>query len=307
MANFDIKFFPLSEPVDWSKIVVEKPVTSSFTKESSTISNCTSTVYYIEDGKKYKVLMEMAPQEILGVFQSHVMSRAKVEENLNGYQITYTIGTTTLEEIETKKRLDGIINASAEAMIKFCKEENDNEAAHDKEQTNKPESERTEYSSSLPASTRSQYTQAAKRKRSAQAVKSIYEFAKVKDEKSGQKVVDIRKPKVAYLKLMTKGQGDKLEVNTDIYSSNDELIDVKEITWTLGAGNTKRGIVHPVLLWDRVYFGQHGNTACGASNKIFIAEMNYDKYESHSAKIPRCLSRTVTKDLSLGSGSEEEL
>ena len=295
MSKVETRFFSLTETIDWSKILIEKPTTSSFTKEGSTISTCTSLVYYVEKGKKYKVLFEIAPQEILGIFENFVMSKPKIQENLNGYQITYplnsfhTIECPEKEEVETKNRFDFLHKASVDAIIKFCEEENAKENSHDADQLQKPENVRTEYTSSLPGPTRSQYTQAANRKRPALAVKALYELAKVKDEKSGQKITDPSKSKVAYLKLMTKGLGDKLEVNTDIYGPNNKLMPATAFVWNTGDGKTKKGLAHPVILWDRIYFGQHGNTPCGASNKIFVAEMNYTPSEGSSIRIPRCL------------------
>lgn len=295
MSKVETKFFPLSESIDWSKIVVEKPITSTFTKEGATISNCTSKVYYVDEGKKYKVLIEIAPQEVLGIFESHIMSKPKTLNFLNGYQLTYplnsfhTIEAPSEEELKTKVILDFIHKTSVIAVDKFCKEENDNEMKHDATQSQKPEKNRIDYISSLPESTRSQYTQASKRKKINTVVKSLYESTKMKDENSGQKVADPSKSKIAYLKFMTSGTGHKMITNTDIYGPNDKCMPIKSFVWINGDGYTKKGIAHPVLLWDRIYFGAHGNSPCGASNKVLIAEMNYTPSEVSTIKIPRCL------------------
>ena len=111
------------------------------------------------------------------------------------------------------------------------------------------------------------------------AVKPLYDYSTTINQKTGEKYKDYINPMRAYIKLLTKGKGKNIRCETNIF----------------GPGNKKRspfkymgihGSCHPVLHWDGIFWGSHGQASYGASIRLRVTEMNFS---------PRLMERSVPR------------
>ena len=86
-------FGPIDSIFDWGKVVVEEPVTHTFTKGGSTIEVSTSKVYVLGDnGEKLQIYFEVAELNIFGINGIWPIGTTEYEQsrkNIEGFQICY--------------------------------------------------------------------------------------------------------------------------------------------------------------------------------------------------------------------------
>ena len=256
MSTTEDLFIALNdETFDWDSIVVDDPVTNSSKKGN--FDWVTSKVYVPgPNGEKQRLFIELAKQTFWGVNPIYPFELSEDEKNsstIDGYQIAYPLTSLetkdepTNDELATKEIFDKIRNITWKAMERFCKDEED---------------------CKVPESTYNSYLGAKKKKNKALAVKPLYEYPLTFDTKTKKKIKDHTKPQRSYIKLVTRGKGDKMKCNTSIYGPDDKIIPASECISTFGKGQ-------PLILWNDIFWGSHGKNGYGASARVKLTEMNF--------------------------------
>ena len=96
----------------------------------------------------------------------------------------------------------------------------------------------------------------------------MYDYRTTKNEKIGEKYKDYSKPMRAYIKLLTKGKGKDIKCETNISGLGDRKRSPFKYTGIHGA-------CHPVVHWDGIFLGHHGQASYGASFSLKATEMNF--------------------------------
>ena len=242
---------------DWESIVVEEPVTHSYTpKGGNTFESTTSKVYFPgPNGEKRPIYIELATQNFWGISPSYPYGTRKEHQNsdtIDGFQIAYpltsfyTVENPTEDEMATKSYLDEMWDITCEAMQSFCSEKKEKRK--------------------VPAPTYSSFGTAKSEEDWSYAVKPLYDYPKTIN-KLGQKVTDTSKPLKMYIKLLTKGKGKNLKCLSKIYGPENEQVSPHDVNM--------RGEGHPVIRWDGIYWGSHGKNSYGVSLRLFLTEMNF--------------------------------
>lgn len=262
-TNEDV-FVSLETDFDWSKVVVEEPISHSFTKGKRTIEWTTSDVYVPgPNGVKLPIYVELAQQKIWGVggfWGIGVKPEDRNINNIEGFQIAYpltsltTVDNPTKSEKATKHALDQMWNLTVAAMKRFC--------------SVKDKSKRK-----VPAPTYSAYATAKTGKDWTYAVKPVYDYSSCKDPLTNEKFVDKSKSQRMYIKFTTKGRGSAIRCETKIHGPGDKPI--SPFKYLSSSGNTVRGIGQPVVRWEGICWGSHGQTSYGASVRLRVSEMNF--------------------------------
>jgi hypothetical protein len=277
--------------INWKNIVIEKPVTNSFTKKgtTTTIEWTTSDVHYKgSNDQKLPIFFELPPQIVWGVNGTWPLgteTENQTLENIEGYQICYPLTTLatmknpTPEEAAVEKFFDSAWNKGITAMGEFTDAD------------------------LLDGPAGSAYTTAEKKKNMAYAMKPVYEYPSTKDEKTGKKNIDTSKPKRIYIKLVTKAKGIKMQCLTKIYGPGDKL--VSPIKYMSTPGNAVQGVCHPVVHWEGIFWGAHGKNTYGGSLKFRVVEMNFTPKSSAGLSHRRMLSPNADVEEVNGSGSSE--
>ena len=265
--------------VNWKNIVIEKPVTNSFTKKgtTTTIEWTTSDVHFKgSNDQKLSIFFELPPQIVWGINGTWPLgteTENQTLENIEGYQICYPLTTLatmknpTPDESAAEKFFDSAWNKAIGAMGEFTE------------------------SDLLDGPAGSAYTTAEKKKNMAYAMKPVYEYPSIKDEKSGKRNIDMTKPKRIYIKLVTKAKGTKMQCLTKIYGPCDKL--VSPIKYMSSPGNAVQGVCHPVVHWEGIFWGAHGKNTYGGSLKFRVVEMNFTPKSSTGLSHRRMLSPNV--------------
>ena len=280
---------------DWSAVVVEEPVTHSFTKGETTIEWTTSEVYLPgPNGEKLSIYFEMAPQNFWGISGNWPFGTAQEDRTLDtidGFQICYpltslsTVDNPTEAEKTTKHFLDQTWNITVDAMKRFC-------SVKDKKKRK------------VPAPTYSAYATTRGDKDWAYAVKPVYDYSYSMDQKTNKKFVDKSKPQKTYIKFVTKGKGSNIRCDTKVFGPGDKLVSPYKYM-------SVRGNAHPVIHWDGIFWGSHGQKASyGASVRLRVSEMNFTPTVDSSVPRRRMLAintAPVEMDVSNGEGEDTSL
>lgn len=285
-------FVPLTEAAkfNWKRVVVEDPVTHSFTKKgtTTTIEWTTSNVYYKGDKEeKLPIFFQFATQKTWGfngIWNLNCPIEEQTLENIEGYQICYpltsteTVNKPTNEEVLTKMILDKTWEITVDAMKRFCQEEI--EVIENGEKIKR---------SKLCGPAENSFSTAEKKKNMALAMKPNYEYANTVDKKTNNKFVDKTKPQRTYIKLLCKGKGHDLKCETKVYGPGDRLVSpAKYMSTNLGY---VQGETEPVIQWDSVFWGSHGTKKpYGGSNRFRVSEMNFTPQNGSSISRRRMLS-----------------
>jgi len=276
---------------NWKNIIIEKPVTNSFTKKgtTTTIEWTTSEVYSKgPNGQKLAIFFELPPQIVWGINGTWPLGTETENQTLDtieGFQICYplttlsTMNSPTPDEAAVEKFFDAAWNKGIESMGEFTNAD------------------------LLDGPAGSAYTTAEKKKNMAYAMKPVYEYPSTKDEKTGKKTVDKTKPKRTYIKLVTKGKGAKMQCLTKIYGPGDKL--VSPIKFMSTPGNAVQGICHPVVHWEGFFWGAHGKNTYGGSLKFRVVEMNFTPKSSSGLSHRRMLAPNSAIEEDNEGGSSE--
>ena len=265
-------FIALDSDFDWNTIVVTEPKSKSFNKGQSKPQNqWVSSDVYVKgpNGEKRPIFIELTKQffsGISGVWPFGTDKDSRRLETLEGFQISYpmtsidTMDCPTTEEIKTRKALDNVVKITLNALKKFC---------------NKPRSER-----SVPPATFNAYITAKSENDWSFAVKPIYDYTNTTDQQTGEKKKDTSRPQRAYLKFITWGKGGNILSTTCVYGPDDQVVNPLEYMWQ--PDKYVSGFGHPVVRWDGIFWGSHGQTGYGASARLHVTEMNFTPSEFNS-------------------------
>ena len=159
-----------------------------------------------------------------------------------------TMNSPTTEEMKTREALDKVWEITLDSLKKFCK---------------KSKSERI-----VPAPTYNAYATARSENDWSYAVKPIYDYPNITNQVTGEKRKDEYSPERAYLKFITWGKGKGIKSKTSVYGPGDKIVNPLEYMWQ--PDNYVSGIGHPVVLWDGIFWGSHGQTSYGASARLRV-------------------------------------
>jgi hypothetical protein len=304
-------FVPLSEfsKFDWKRVVIEDPVTNAFTKKGTTtpIKWTTSKVHYKgQNGEKLPIFFQFVKQKswgLNGCWPINLEEDQQTSENMEGFQTCYnltsleTVNNPTKDEQSVKMIHDKAWELTVAAMKRFCNEEI--QVVEKGETITKNKLEGPAYSA---------YWSAERKKNMKLAVKPTYDFANSEDKTTKVKFLDKSKPLRSYIKLSTKGKGDKMVCNTKIYGPGDKL--VSPMKYMTSKGHFVQGEIEPVVQWDSVFWGSHGTEKpYGGSVKFIISEMNFTPQNDSTISRRRMLSpnkaSAETEDTD-GNGSDDD-
>ena len=266
---------------DWSKIVIKDPVQHQSKDGQHKWTTSEPRWIGVIDGVKYElpIYFDNAEQIIWGlngkwpdkIDDVKIREDQKTRENLNGLQIGYpmtsdgTVDNPTEDEENTKYIYDQQWKIGVEYMKKFYKEKK------------------------LPKTTMGSYLLAQAENDWALAYKQPYAYQKTENKQSKQKFVDKTKPQKIYIDLYTSGSGLKINCLTEVYGPGNVLVKGDKIFKYYGSfAKPIRGKAFTAICWDSVYWGTHGDTGCGGSNRYRVARMNYVPVKS-VANVPKGL------------------
>jgi hypothetical protein len=254
------------EEYDGKNLVIDEPETMEFLGEDgkTPIKSCSSKGFYRDaKGNKCTLYLLMPRQSCFGFNLSAPLGQTVKPDhsNLKGIQVCVpmtslkTVANPTNAEKANMTMLDSMRRTVA--GMGYC------ETMKRKKQDRKvPQTVVSQFVAACQdvekGSDDSDFIDAA-----IEAVKPPFAYAK-KDT-----VVDTSKPQRFYVKLLTKGKGEKLRVYSKIYGPGDRLINPLDYV-------DKRGDIVPVVRFDGVYWGAHGSDSpFGASLKFTLVDANY--------------------------------
>lgn len=234
-------------------VVIKDPETSEFNGISMTKS---TGKYLDENGNEADLYFDGPSQSVFGVsylFEMNTKEDEQVPENAKGLQVCFpitslsTMKNPTPEEQAFSDLLLGLFNM-----------------AYDKGQE-----EATLDNPRIPQSSVSSFLAAGIKGNKEKAVKMPFDYG----NQQGKKVKDLTKPQRMYIKLFTSGKGEKLKADTRFYGPGDVTMSPLKF---IG----QRGIMSPVIKWEGIYWGSHGQTPCGASLIFRLAEATFTPQRS---------------------------
>ena len=264
-------FIPLGDNTfDWSTVVITEPTTQIFDKKdgSPPIELTTSKAFVRgPQGQELPIYFQLAKETVWGIngnWEMFTPKEKQTAENLKGFQIGYPLSSLenftnpNADEKQTKDTFDTIHRLTAEFIIEECK----------KPINADPETRK------IPTVTYNNYSAVRKTKNPHQFVKPIYEWGKSVDKVTKAKFVNKEKPQTAYLKLVTRGKIGALKCETQIYGPGDKLVSPLKYMKFSDTAPSILTDVEPVVHWEGIFYGGHGKTGYGASNKLRIVQMN---------------------------------
>ena len=99
-------------------------------------------------------------------------------------------------------------------------------------------------------------------------IKPIYDYRTSTNQNTGETYKDYTKPQRTRIKLLTKGKGKNIRCDTNIFGPGNKKLSPFRCIGVHGS-------CHPVVHWDGIYWGTHGNTNYGASVRLRLTEMNF--------------------------------
>lgn len=251
---------------DKSRLRILDPVCNSFKKGDSVIEWTTSEGRYIDDdGKECELYFELPEQFCFGVnavYDLMTTKEDKVIDNAKGLQICYPL--TGMKSIESPSKDEKYAISVLQALWQVTWDKMKEECEKD--------------SLLVPEPTYNSYLAAQKRKEPERAVKPVFSFP-MKEDDSKKKIEDKSKPRRAYIKLLTKGDGRKMRCSTQIYGPGDKQ-DKTGLKYL-----DVRGRVHMVVKWEGAFWGSHGQKApYGASVRLRVAQMNFTPQPDEAEK-----------------------
>ena len=257
------KGFPeyhLADPADFdaARVIIEDPVTTTFTIDKLEINNTTSTILYKDDdGVPSRLYVTGPEQPCFGTSYSYDIGKPETMENVKGMQMCYQL--TGLQDVANPlphhqafiDMIGGPAKSSKEVTGLY-----ELVVANGREQADRE-------TPLIPPNSVSSFVSAFNKKnRPDLACKVPYAHPNIKDTKTP----DTKKPFRMYVKLKTKGKADKLRCQTRFYGPGDKeesafkYLEVK-------------GKITPVYLVDGIYWGSHGPQAPqGASLRLKLHE-----------------------------------
>jgi hypothetical protein len=276
--------FYLGKPIDWTKFHVDPPKTNQFTKGTTPIEWITSNIHYCPNGphgEKLVPYFQLATQTIWGFSGCWNLNEpVKTMDNLEGYQICYPLTTLqtkdelSKDEAATKVVFDGLWQLVVNAMKKFGAMGDEKDPV-------------------LPGVALNAYYAAVGQNNWTRAVKPLYEYPNV--DENGKKRKDTTKCQRSYIKLETKGKGQKLTCLAKIFGPGDKPVSpTKYLNTNTGGdeqGSSHRGKASIIIKADSIFWGGHGKSSYAASASIRVAQMNYTPITDNGGLKIRVLPR----------------
>jgi len=272
---FNPIFIGLHGDLDWSKVCIDDPV-----KNENANGNVwyTSSVYFKDDnGQKRSMFFQLEEQQVWGISGIWPMGTDREDQildTLEGYQVAYpltsrnTVQNPTMTELKTQQNFDNIRKTTSLAFRKFCEAEKDRKKSKSKD-----------IPIIVPPSTYSSYLNASEGDDIEEGVKPIYNFSTKKDMATGKSTVDKTIPMKAYIKLKSYKEKDgetHAKCATSILGPGNKNISVLKYLQLSDDKKETRGKIKSVMLWEDIYWGQHGNSTYGCSARIKIVELHYN-------------------------------
>jgi len=241
---------------DPDRVVIRLPKKDEFKIDDKDVSTTLSSILYKnDDGEECRFYVTAPEQQVYGVNYVYAYLKPEEMENVTGIQMCYPL--TSLQTVkapaEDEQAFINFIGGPARSNKKV---KGLYELAIDH---GRAEAERDE--PLIPPNSVSSFVAAfAKKERPEQALKVPYAHPNIKD--SNPKKADTTKPLRTYVKLKTKGKGDKIRCFTRFYGPGDkEESPLKYL-------NT-RVKVTPVFLVEGISWGAQGPNAPQGANIRF--------------------------------------
>jgi len=259
---------------DISRLVFHDPHTSTFNVGDGSVDNTMSYAFYTnDDGQECKMFFPGPPQNCFGVeyqYDINVAESDKNPSNAKGLQISYPL--TSLSSVTNPKPeekalislIDEIWNAAAEVGKQEILREN----------------------LLIPEVSYNSFVAAEKRGLWTNALKKPMEHPNLKSDKNKKGGLDKTKPMRMYVKLLTKGRGTKLRVDTPFYGPGDKLESALKYI-------KKQGVITPCFWFEGIYWGAHGRNPQGASLRFKLVEANYVPVKNLNAPSHRMLGKNT--------------
>ncbi len=263
MSHNNIKFVRIGE-FDRSKVVICPPKNQEFTSKTGEKNTTTrSKVLYKDfDDTEKELYLELPETFSFGVNLNHVFQKEKIPENVTGVQTCYMLtGKDNVDDpTEPQKYTEKVFREIEELTWEAMK----TEAKRPKGERRIPQAS---INSANSAMVDNDYTL---------ALKPIFQHP----NKPETKIPNTAKPKQAYFKLKTYGKGTSMKCATVIHGPGNMSIDYNQLIGT----NDKRvmGIMKPVIKWEGLYWGAHGQTGRGVSPTLTVSEMTFTKQQARS-------------------------
>lgn len=257
--------------VTTKKLILDNPVTN---KSKAGHTWTTSAGHYDLAGEKADFLFEGNPQTVFGINGQWPMNIPKEDqtmENIEGLQVCYplhsleTLKDHTPEEAILKKFLKGTLWQKCWDSM---------QAFDDKGLIDGPAG--------------SACTTAIKRKTPEYAMKPIFSFPTIKNEKNNTESEDTSKSERMYVELVTMGKGLKMKCLTPIYGPGDKEVNFMKYMST--PNNLMIGEIYPVFRWVGTFWGAHGKKTHGGSIKLQIVQMNFTPRQAATLSYPRLIA-----------------
>ena len=249
------------ETLNSDNLFIKPPFKTKISKGSLPISFSVSDGYYSDDNvTQFKLYLILPPRDLFGFNESHPLGQESRPDNLNGYTIGWQLYSSVTMPTEEDLLCESAFDAFYNRIWQQCKEL---EAKHGKDST--------KWDLSVPKSMKPSIMEDDP----TDFLKPILEFPKIKDAKGVvTEEVDTTKSKRAYFKLETRGEGEKMSVETDVYQgfSDDKSLDIKVHPRDFIGSRMKAEIA---LRWDGIFWGTHGNKPYKASLRMKVAEIRF--------------------------------
>jgi hypothetical protein len=247
---------------EWKKVIIQTPKMNKSAKGEW----YTSFVHY-KLGSQFLPIYFGLNKQIMFINRKWpygVVEQNQTLSNFDGYQICYnlttseTVKTPTEKEAQTIKIFDKIWDTTLEHALAFCKVDRKDRK--------------------IPDYT---YTSFLGRKEDAKSegrdpnwkefIKPTYAYTTSTDEKTKQKFVDKSKPLRAYIEFVTKGVGEKLTCDTEIFGPGDKPKSPDFYVSTKTKSCRVEGT--PIVFWQDIFWGDHKSTY-GGSARLRVKELN---------------------------------
>lgn len=273
---------------DWSKVVIENPITKT-SKDGSNTWVVSPPVYYAgPNGVKLEIYFQAERQRIWGIggkWEDKIPLPNRTVHNLEGYQVGYpmtslnSVKCPTPNELETKKCFDQVWSITQKHVLDKCLEEDERQKnPDDKTPPKVPESIHTSYIGTKKKAKNAK-DDAAKMEIWKGFIKPTYMPTSVPDKtgnKNAPKVYDYSKPWKAYVDFVCFGggtSGKPLKCDTKVRGPRN--VEVSPSKYFSTMDNSIMGDADLVFKWQDLYWGNHGTAPYKVSSRLRVKELNF--------------------------------
>lgn len=292
---------------DWSKIVIENPITKT-SKDGSNTWVVSPPVYYAYNGPnglvKLEIYFQAEKQRIWGIggkWENAILKENQTVDNVEGYQVGYpmtslnTVKCPTPTELETIKCFDQIWSITQKHVLDKCLEE-DQRNPEVNATPKIPEGIHTQYIG-VKQKAKKAKDDAAKMEVWKGFIKPTYSPTTIPDKtgnKNAPKVYDYSKPLKSYVDFVCFGggtSGKPLKCDTKVRGPRNVEVNPKKYFSSMD--NSIMGDAELVFKWLDLYWGGHGNASYKVSARLRVKELNFTPVTSSSLVSNQFLSPNV--------------